>query len=59
MNGIVSPLGVAVMGTAILLGGFVAPLFAFLFAAFVGEAVRTQFAHRRRAVPAEIRHRAF
>lgn len=58
-NGIVSPVGFAVMGTAILLGGFVAPVFAFLGAAFGAEAVRTHFASRRRAVTAAVRHRAF
>ena len=39
-NGLVSPLGFKVMGTAIVLGGFVAPLLAFLGAAFLGGAVR-------------------
>ena len=57
-NGLVSPLGVAVMGKAILLGGFVAPLLAFLGAAFIGGAVRAQFEdHRRRAMPATVRPR--
>jgi hypothetical protein len=58
-NGIVSPVGLAVMGTAILLGGFVTPVFAFLGAAFGAEAVRTHFARRRRPVTATVRHRAF
>ena len=58
-NGIVSPVGFAVMGTAILLGGFVAPLLAFLGAAFGAEAVRAHFAGRRRAVVVTARHRAF
>ena len=58
-NGIVSPVGFAVMGTAILLGGFVAPVFAFLGAAFGAEAVRSHFAGRRRAVSTVVRHRAF
>jgi hypothetical protein len=57
-NGIVSPLGVAVMAKALLLGGFVAPLLAFLGAAFIGGAVRAHFEdHRRRAVPATVRPR--
>jgi hypothetical protein len=61
-NGIVSPLGFRVMGTAILLGGFVAPLLAFLGAAFLGGAVRASIEDRRRRsvpVPATVRHRAF
>ena len=58
-NGIVSPVGLAVMGTAILLGGFVTPVFAFLGAAFGAEAVRSHFAGRRRAVATVVRHRAF
>lgn len=57
-NGIVSPLGVVVMGKALLLGGFVAPLLAFLGAAFIGGAVRAHFEdHRRRTVPATARPR--
>ena len=57
-NGIVSPLGVAVMGKALLLGGFVAPLLAFLGFAFIGGAVRAHFEdYRRRAVPANVRPR--
>lgn len=47
-NGIVSPVGLAVMGKAILLGGFVAPLLAFLGAAFIGGAVRARIDDRRR-----------
>ena len=39
-NGLVSPLGFQVMGAAIVLCGFVAPLLAFLGAAFLGGAVR-------------------
>ena len=60
-NGLVSPLGLKVMGTAIVLGGFVAPLLAFLGAAFLGGAVRARMEDRRRAVPvaAGMRHRAF
>jgi hypothetical protein len=60
-NGIVSPLGLAVMGKAIVLGGFVAPLLAFLGAAFIGGAVRARIDdRRRRSVPATARpHRAF
>jgi hypothetical protein len=61
-NGIVSPLGFQVMGVAILLGGFVAPLLAFLGAAFLGGAVRASIEDRRRRtvpVPATVRHRAF
>ena len=61
-NGIVSPLGFRVMGTAIVLGGFVAPLLAFLGAAFLGGAVRAGIEdRRRRTVPATatVRHRAF
>jgi len=61
-NGIVSPLGLKVMGVAILLGGFVAPLLAFLGAAFLGGAVRASIEDRRRRaipVPATVRHRAF
>ena len=57
-NGIVSPLGVVVMGKALLLGGFVAPLLAFLGAAFIGGAVRAHFEdHRRRTVPATAKPR--
>lgn len=58
-NGIVSPTGVAVMGKAILLGGFVAPLLAFLGAAFIGGAVRAHFEgrFRRATVPAAGRPR--
>jgi hypothetical protein len=61
-NGIVSPLGFRVMGTAIVLGGFVAPLLAFLGAAFLGGAVRARIEDRRRRtvpVTATVRHRAF
>ena len=60
-NGLVSPVGFRVMGTAIVLGGFVAPLLAFLGAAFLGGAVRARIEDRRRAVPvaAGMRHRAF
>jgi hypothetical protein len=61
-NGLVSPVGFRVMGTAIVLGGFVAPLLAFLGAAFLGGAVSARFEdRRRRAVPvgATFRHRAF
>ena len=61
-NGIVSPLGFQVMGAAIVLGGFVAPLLAFLGAAFLGGAVRARIEDRRRRaipVPATARHRAF
>jgi hypothetical protein len=60
-NGLVSPLGLAVMGKAIVLGGFVAPLLAFLGAAFIGGAVRARIEdHRRRGIPATARpHRAF
>lgn len=54
-NGIVSTTGVAVMGKAILLGGFVAPLLAFLGAAFIGGAVRAHFEDRfRRAAVAAV-----
>jgi hypothetical protein len=60
-NGLVSPVGFRVMGTAIVLGGFVAPLLAFLGAAFLGGAVRARIEDRRRTVPvaAGMRHRAF
>ena len=61
-NGLVSPVGFRVMGAAIVLGGFVAPVLAFLGAAFVGGAVRARIEdRRRRAVPvaATFRHRAF
>jgi len=61
-NGLVSPLGLKVMGTAIVLGGFVAPLLAFLGAAFLGGALRARIEdRRRRAVPVPVigRHRAF
>jgi len=61
-NGLVSPVGFRVMGAAIVLGGFVAPLLAFLGAAFVGGALRARIEDRRRraiAVPATFRHRAF
>lgn len=62
-NGLVSPVGFRVMGTAIMLGGFVAPLLAFLGAAFIGGAVRARIDDlRRRAVPVRVpadRHRAF
>ena len=57
-NGIVSPLGVVVMGKALLLGGMVAPLLAFLGAAFIGGAVRAHFEdHRKRSIPATVRPR--
>ena len=60
-NGIISPLGFVVMGKAILLGGFVAPLLAFLGAAFIGGAVQARIDdRRRRTVPAQAKpHRAF
>ena len=61
-NGLVSPVGFRVMGAAIVLGGLVAPLLAFLGAAFLGGAVRAGIEDRRRravAVPATGRHRAF
>jgi hypothetical protein len=61
-NGLVSPVGFRVMGTAIMLGGFVAPLLAFLGAAFLGGAVRARIEDSRRhivPVPATARHRAF
>ena len=62
-NGLVSPVGFKVMGTAIVLGGFVAPLLAFLGAAFLGGAVRARLEDsRRRAIPLHAtvaRHRAF
>jgi hypothetical protein len=57
-NAIVSPVGFAVMGKAILLGGFVAPLLAFLGAAFIGGAVQARIQDlRRRTVPATVRPR--
>lgn len=57
-NGIVSPVGFAVMGKALLLGGFVAPLLAFLGAAFIGGAVRARIDDLRgRPVPATVRPR--
>jgi hypothetical protein len=57
-NGIVSPVGLAVMGKALLLGGFVAPLLAFLGAAFIGGAVRARIDDLRgRPVPVTIRPR--
>lgn len=61
-NGLVSFLGLRVMGAAIMLGGFVAPLLAFLGAAFLGGAVRAGFEDRRRRgfpLPAGAKHRAF
>jgi uncharacterized membrane protein YphA (DoxX/SURF4 family) len=48
MNGILSPVALIVLATAMLLGGFVAPLFAFLFAAFVVGAVHAFIEDRRR-----------
>jgi hypothetical protein len=49
------------MGTAIVLGGFVAPLFAFLGAAFIGGAVQARFEDRRRRMlpMSAARRRAF
>lgn len=63
-NGLVSLIGLRVMGAAILLGGFVAPLLAFLGAAFLGGAVRARIEDRRRRMlpvgaAAAGRHRAF
>ena len=60
-NRIVSPQGLAVMGTALVLGGFVAPLFAFLGAAFIGGAVQARFEDRRRRMlpMSAARRRAF
>jgi hypothetical protein len=60
-NRLVSPVGFAVMGKAILLGGFVAPLLAFLGAAFIGGAVQARIDDlRRRTVSTAARpHRAF
>ncbi|MDQ8729381.1 hypothetical protein [Bradyrhizobium sp. LHD-71] len=63
-NGLVSPPGLAVMGTAIVLGGFVAPLLAFLGAAFIGGAVSARIEDRRRRllpvpVTVNVRRRAF
>jgi hypothetical protein len=59
MNGILSPTAFLVLGAALLLGGLVAPLFAFLFAAFVAGALHTIVQDRRPAAPIAIRHRAF
>lgn len=60
MNGIFSPTAFLVLGAALLLGGLVAPLFAFLFAAFVAGALHAVVQDRRRTVPAVAeRHRAF
>jgi hypothetical protein len=57
-NGIVSPVGFAVMGKALLLGGFVAPLLAFLGAAFIGGAVQARIDDlRRRPLPAAAKPR--
>lgn len=42
------PTALLVMATAMLLGGFVAPLFAFLLAAFVAGAVEARIQDRRR-----------
>ena len=57
-NGIVSPVGFAVMGKALLLGGFVAPLLAFLGAAFIGGALRARIDDLRgRPVPVTVRPR--
>lgn len=55
------PTAFLVMATAMLLGGFVAPLFAFLFAAFLGSAIEARLQDRRRIVqiPALVRHRSF
>jgi hypothetical protein len=51
------PIGVLV--TALVLGGFVTPLFAFLFGAAVLGSLKLHGVARRRDFPARVRHRAF
>lgn len=55
------PTAFLVMAAAMMLGGFVAPLFAFLLAAFLVGAIEARFQDRRRMVsaPAIVRHRSF
>jgi hypothetical protein len=59
MNGIFSPVALLVLASALLLGGLVAPLFAFLFAAFVAGAVHAFLEDRRTPVPVMAKRRAF
>ena len=61
MRAVHLPIALVVMSMAMLLGGFVAPLFAFLLGAFTIGAIEAKIQDRRRMVPAMAmsRRRAF